>query len=133
VNVMADEAPKQQTILSSNPWQPPPASMMKINWNIVVGQNYGRIGFGVIVRDCCGRVVLARSVTKMMEVDSATTETLVARQGMLLGKEMGAKGIILEGDAKQIVQVVNSCKPCNSRYRHLVEDIQESIAGFCDL
>jgi hypothetical protein len=69
----------------------------------------------------------------MMEVDSATTETLAARQGMLLGKEMGAKGIILEGDAKQIVQVVNSCKPCNSRYWHLVEDIQESMAGFRDL
>jgi hypothetical protein len=49
VNVMADEAPKQQTILSSNPWQSPPASMIKINWNIVVGQNCGRIGFGVIV------------------------------------------------------------------------------------
>jgi hypothetical protein len=40
----------------------------------------------------------------MMVADHlATIETLAAVQGMLLGKVMGAKGIILEGDAKQIV------------------------------
>jgi hypothetical protein len=51
---------------------------------------------------------------------------------MLLGKEMGAKCIILEGDANQIVQAVNFGQPCNSIYGHLIEDIQEGMVDFRD-
>jgi hypothetical protein len=69
-------------------------------------------------------------MTRKMVVDSVTTKTMAAIQGMFLGKERGAKGIILEGDANQIVMVVNSSQPCNSIYGHLIEDIQEGMVDF---
>jgi hypothetical protein len=56
-------------------------------------------------------------------VELATAEAMAALQAMLLGQELGARGIIFEGDASQVVTTVNSPDPCNEGYKHFVEDI----------
>lgn len=112
------------------PWIPPTAPMININWDVAIGKSCSRIGLGVIARDCWGRVLVARSITKALVVDSATIESLATFQGMILGNELGANCIIFEGDAKQIVQAVNSKEPCNSKHGHLVQDIQEGMVEF---
>ena len=63
-------------------------------------------------------------------MDPDTAETLAAIQGMTMGKELGAKGIIFEGDAKHVIQAVNSHAPCNSNYGHFVEDIWDGLMAF---
>lgn len=104
--------------------------MVKINFDAAVGNKSGKIGLGVIARDCWGRLLIARSMTKQLDVDPATAETLAAVQGMLMGNELGANGIIFEGDAKQVIQAANSHAPCNSSYGHFVEDIQDELMAF---
>ena len=69
-------------------------------------------------------------MTKEIDVDPTTVETVAAVQGIIMGKELGAQGIIFEGDAKQLIQAVNSLAPCNSNYGHLVEDIQCELMAF---
>ena len=89
--------------------------MLKINWDAAIGKNCGRIGLGVIARDCWGQVVIAQCITKKIVAGhSVTVETLAGIQGMLL------------------VQVVNSGNPCNTIFEHLVEEIREGMADFSD-
>lgn len=123
-NDRVTEATDQQATLTTIPWQLPPTMMLKINWDAAMGEKCGRIGLGVIARDCWGRVLIARSMTKMLDVHLATAAALAAV------KELGANGLIIEGDAKKVVQAVNSHLPCNSSYRHLMEDIQAGMEAF---
>ena len=55
---MAVVGPRQQTMAVPVVWQPPPTSILKINWDAAVGKKCGRVGVGVIARDCCGRVIV---------------------------------------------------------------------------
>jgi prolyl-tRNA editing enzyme YbaK/EbsC (Cys-tRNA(Pro) deacylase) len=64
-----------------------------------------------------------KRMTRKMVVDLVTAKTMAVIQGMFLGKERVAKGIILEVDANQIVMAVNSGQPCNNIYGHFTEDI----------
>ena len=116
--------------LATIPWQPPPESVVKINFDAAVRNRKGCIGLGIIARDCRGKVIKGRSISMQLDVDPAIAETLAAVQGILMGKELGANGIILEGDAKQVIQVVNSHAPYNSNYEHFVEDIQAEMMAF---
>ena len=56
-------------------------------------------------------------------MELATAEAMAALQAMLLSQELGARGIIFEGDASQVVITVNSPGPCNKGYKCFVEDI----------
>ena len=53
-NSVEEELARQQGEISRNPWQQPLVNMIKINWDIAVVKQIGRIGLGIIVRDCWG-------------------------------------------------------------------------------
>jgi hypothetical protein len=89
-------------------WQPPPTSLYKVNWDVAVDNNNGRIGVGIVVQDFEGVVVAARSATKIFMVAPVVVEALAAFNAMELCNEMGFVDIILEGEALQIVNAVKN-------------------------
>jgi hypothetical protein len=62
--------------------------MFKINWDAAVAKQTGRIGLGLIARDCRGKVIMARNITKSILVDPTTVEAIAALHGVLLGQEI---------------------------------------------
>ena len=63
---------------------------------------------GVIIWDCEGRVVVARSkvLNGMFEVE--TTEAFAVKEGILLARERGLNHVVIELDSLSVVQAINS-------------------------
>jgi hypothetical protein len=109
--------------LRTTSWTPPPSGIFKVNWDASLNLKKGWIGLGVIVRDCNGVCLGARSVTKQMKVDSKTIEVMAALFAMQFSKEVGFLDVIFEGDAAQVVKEINSVRPYVSRVGHFLENI----------
>jgi ribonuclease HI len=105
-------------------WKPPPVNTLKINWDAAVDLKKGIIGLGTIVRDERGEFVEAETNYRKMQVEPVVAETLAALQALNLCTERGYQSVIMEGDALQVINLINSVEPCNSGYGHLVEDIR---------
>jgi hypothetical protein len=104
-------------------WSPPPSGVFKINWDASLSVVKGRLGIGVIVRDCNGVCLGARSVTKQVKVDPKTAEVIAALYAMQFSKEMRFLDAVFEGDAAQVVKEINSAPPYGSRVGHFLENI----------
>jgi ribonuclease HI len=85
----------------------------------------GVIGVGIIVKDWRGSFIAAESKHLLLRVELVVAETLAALQALIFYTKQGYQNALLEGDALQVVNMINSDKPCNSGYGHLVEDIRE--------
>lgn len=80
-------------------WKKPPTGMSKINWDVIVDKNNGRIGLGIIARDCDGFILAAQSTTKNILIEHVMAKALAAAHAIDFSKELGFNDIILEGDA----------------------------------
>jgi ribonuclease HI len=99
--------------------------MLKINWDAAMNTMNGVIGVGIIARDWRGSVIATKSKHLLLRSEPVVVETLVALQALIFCTKQGYQNVLLEGNAMQVVNMINSDKPCNSRYGHLVEDIRE--------
>jgi len=111
-------------------WCPPPSGVFKINWDASLSVEQGRLGIGVIVRDCNGACMGARSVTKQVKVDPKTAEVIAALYAVQFSKEMGFLDAVFEGDAAQVVKDINSAPPYGSRVGHFLENIHSEKRNF---
>jgi hypothetical protein len=50
-------------------WKPPPSGFLKADWDAAVKAQEGQVGVGIIVRDCEGCVLAARSTTFFLAID----------------------------------------------------------------
>lgn len=56
--------------------QPLPLGFVKLNWDASLNEKEGRIGLGLIARDCCGDVLGARCISKILRVDPKLDEAI---------------------------------------------------------
>jgi ribonuclease HI len=98
-----------------------------VNWDAAVSKKNGCVGVGIIARDFLGKVCAARSLTVRQIIEPVVAEAMAGVHAMLLGKDLNRSGVILEGDAQQVVNAVNSLNPCKSSYGQFIEDIKEGI------
>ena len=66
------------------------------------------MGLGVVIRDHLGRLVATKSVTRPGGFEPAVAEALAALMAIQMSCELGLQQVCLEGDAKPIVDAVNS-------------------------
>jgi ribonuclease HI len=104
-------------------WQPPPHGLIKVNWDASINKNKGWMGLGLIARDSNGACLGAKSETKELVADSATTEAMAALSAMYFCMEVGFFEVITEGDAIQVLKAINSYPPFLSKFGHFVESI----------
>jgi ribonuclease HI len=115
-------------------WKPPPENTLKINWDAAVDSKIGIIGLGIIVRDERGDFIEAETKYLRLHIELVVAEIFVALQALNLCTEKGYQRVILDGDALQVLNLINSVKPCNRGYGHLVEDIRAGsrcVGGIC--
>jgi ribonuclease HI len=111
-------------------WQPPSQGLIKVNWDASINKNKGWIGMGMIARDSNGACLGAKNVTKDLLTDSATAEAMAALSAMYFCREVGFFEVILEGDAIQVLQAINSDPPFLSKFGHFIESIHHEKRNF---
>ncbi|XP_059441827.1 uncharacterized protein LOC132174149 [Corylus avellana] len=96
-------------------WQPPPANMVKMNWDAAVNVKEKRVGLGLIARDSTR--------------DPITAESMAALHAVLFSKEMSFGNVLFEGDAMQVIKMIDSKGPCFSSYGQFIEGIKLELRG----
>jgi hypothetical protein len=89
-------------------WKAPPQDSFKINWDAGMDQKRGRVGLGVVIRDHQGRMWASKSRTVRGFMDPKTGETMAALMAVQFCQEMGFHNAHFEGDAKVVVEAINS-------------------------
>jgi len=84
----------------------------------------------MIAKDSNGACLGAKSVTKELITDSATVEAMAALSAMYFCREVGFFDVILEGDAKQVLQTINSNPHFLSKFGHFIESIHHEKRNF---
>jgi hypothetical protein len=106
-------------------WQPPLAGIIKVNWDasLRVKERHIGIGIGIVARDEYGNFLGARAITKMVVTTSKVAEAMAALEAILFCKQAGFFIVLLEGDAKQVVNEVNHGSINMSIGGHFIEGI----------
>ena len=106
-------------------WSAPPPGYYKINVDGAIDESRRMSSVGVIIRDCEGRVVVARSKVLNAMYEAETIEAFAVEEGILLAYERGLNQVVIESDSLSVVQAINT----NSIMEELGSIIQ-GIIGF---
>ncbi|XP_059451224.1 uncharacterized protein LOC132182029 [Corylus avellana] len=130
VNEAVFSAHGVSTSTQSIRWLAPNRDWYKANWDAAFENSTGRMGIGVVVRDDRGRVVVTLSKPRMGSFEPTTGEAYAAFHAMCMCRNLGIQCLYLEGDAKLIVDAINSSTKTCSRYDHIVEDSRSILNTF---
>jgi hypothetical protein len=111
-------------------WKAPPPGWCKANWDASIDKNRGQLGIGVVVRDDKGLVIAAASKVRQGLFEPVMGEAIASYEAARICKELSIPKGWLEGDAKIIVDALNSDERILSRYGHLVEDTRSILQSF---
>ncbi|XP_059431494.1 uncharacterized protein LOC132164997 [Corylus avellana] len=89
-------------------WQPPPDGFIKLNWDASIDAAGEKMGMRIVARDHAGRVLTTVCNTRLHVQDPSSDEALAMRQVVELCVEMGWQQVILERDALEIIQHMQS-------------------------
>lgn len=108
-------------------WTKPDRGWVKVNVDAALDRKDGRMGFGIILRDHEGKVLVAKSIAWVGSLDSLAAEAMAAYFGVIVGHEQGVQHLILEGDAKQKTNAIqDECKN-HSLIGHLIDDVKTGL------
>ncbi|XP_059454954.1 uncharacterized protein LOC132185160 [Corylus avellana] len=111
-------------------WKAPPAGRLKVNWDAALNLTRGRMGMGVVIRDHDGRVRAVKCSLKQGHFDPTAAETMAAIHALKFCMAQGMLNICMEGDAKNVVDALNSREENWSRTGYLVDEARNLLNGF---
>ncbi|KAK7854433.1 hypothetical protein CFP56_032235 [Quercus suber] len=82
--------------------------MYKANFDAALFEHLGFAGLGVVVRDCCGNVLVALSQKVALPQFVEMAEALAAKRVLQLATEMSFLRVMVEGDCKRVVQALQA-------------------------
>jgi ribonuclease HI len=110
-------------------WMAPTLGWLKANWDASIKKDQSWMGFRVVVRDERGSAVVALCKTSLGRLDPQVVEARAVLMAIQVCKEMGFSKVHFEGDAKVVIDAVNSLKPDKSYKGLVVEDIRQELQG----
>ena len=111
-------------------WMAPTHGWYKVNWDVAIDKSQGRVGIGAIIRDEKGQTLAALSKTRLENLEPITGEAFAAFSAVCLCRDLELQHIMMEGDAKQIVDAVNSNTSSWSRFGHIIDDTRRILGEF---
>ena len=114
-------------------WNAPEQGWCKANWDVAVDIESGRMGLSAVIRDTAGNVVAAQCEMQRGYLSPVAAKAKAALVTVQLCRELGVSMVHFEGDAKVVVDAVNSAEADGSWLGHLIEDIKRnliSLAGW---
>ena len=113
-------------------WRPPPTDLFKLNTDSSVEGNPGPVGAGGIIRDHTSGWIKGFS-RKIRITNSLSAELWGLRDGLVLTHQFNIKKIIIELDAKAVLELVHPAKftsLSHHPYGALITDCRSFIQDF---
>ena len=100
--------PPQGVQASRDIWQPPPPSTFKLNFDANLFSALNRSGFGAIIQNEKGEVMVAMAA-KGPEVSSSEEAGLLAcRKSIEFAVDVGFSELVIEGDNSSVMKVISA-------------------------
>ena len=111
-------------------WVPPPANLVKINFDGAVFSKDNFSGVGAVIRDENG-LVLGSCTKRLPQAYSAVeVEALAAATALALAKDLGVTWAILEGDSLVVIKALREKEQLLSPTGLLLEDVRMLSQSF---
>ena len=110
-------------------WKPPPPSVYKLNFDAAIFSNLNYSGFGAIIRNEEGKVMVRMSVKGPFVHNSAKADALACRRAVEFSIEVGFSRLVIEGDNALVMNAISCSAKNNSLLGHIFEDIQNLVCG----
>ena len=114
-------------------WQPPPADLMKINFNGAVFSSGNATGIGVVIRNNLGQVITSCSQRLSQAYSSTDVEALAAAKAVSFAAEIGITKAVLEGDSFTIMNALSSDRHSLALFGLIINDVKFSAENFDQL
>ena len=111
-------------------WLAPTQGWYKANWDVAIDKSCRRMVIDVVVREEKGQVIVTMSKTRLGSIEPTMGEALASFHATSLYRNLGMQQLFLEGDAKLVVDAINSIMSTWSRFGHIVEDTQGILQTF---
>ncbi|XP_042954569.1 uncharacterized protein LOC122290978 [Carya illinoinensis] len=108
-------------------WKKPKFRTLKANWDASVSTKLNREGYGIIIRDEQGNIMVCVCASHKPVVKPVMAEGLALRRAMEVCADLGLGRVVFEGDAQIIVQAVNSDEVISADYGVLVYDARSML------
>ncbi|KAH7572293.1 hypothetical protein JRO89_XS04G0233800 [Xanthoceras sorbifolium] len=106
---------------------------VKINSDVAVDVRGRRLGFGVVIRDCSGKVLVSYTSLLLGLFSSDIGEALAILLGLHLAIDMGLSTVCVESDAASIVKQLSSRVSSCSDIGLILDDILSLVVNFAAL
>nr|XP_023880709.1 uncharacterized protein LOC111993087 [Quercus suber] len=114
-------------------WQPPPADLMKINFDGAVFSSVNAAGIGVVIRNNLGQVIASCSQRLSQAYSSNEVEALAAAKAVSFAVEIGITKAVLEGDSLTIMKALSSDHSSLAPFGLMIDDVKFSAENFDQL
>ncbi|XP_042939525.1 uncharacterized protein LOC122274565 [Carya illinoinensis] len=108
-------------------WKKLEVRTLKANWDASVSTKLNRAGYGIIIRDEQGSIMLCVCASHKPIVKPVMAEGLALRRAMEVCVDLGLGRMVFEGDAQIIVQAVTSDEEISADYGVLVNDARSML------
>ncbi|KAK3194881.1 hypothetical protein Dsin_026191 [Dipteronia sinensis] len=115
-------------------WPHPSPGVFKVNCDASIDVKGGRIGFGLVIRDTSGFVMVASSQVIVGNFNAQVAEASAILRGIQLSKDCGFSPCIFEFDAEVVIRWINSSSHLESVCGAILSDIHflnSEMVGAC--
>ncbi|KAK0591366.1 hypothetical protein LWI29_000629 [Acer saccharum] len=105
-------------------WRPLDHGMLKINCNFRVDKRRKRIGFGIIVRDDGGRVLMCWAQGCEVNYNMDSAKAMAVYKGIIVGRDMGLVNHVVETDSATVIKQIVKGGNSEASYSGILDAIQ---------
>ena len=104
----------------SEVWNPPPEPVYKLNFDAAIFSELRCSGVGAMIRNARGEVMAAMSARGPPVFDSLEAEIMACRKALEFAIDAGFTDLVIEGDNKNVMQIVSASGEDMSRLGHVI-------------
>ncbi|XP_042964588.1 uncharacterized protein LOC122298800 [Carya illinoinensis] len=117
---------------SDRVWLKPPASYYKLNWDAALNSAQGLVGIGAILRDNLERSIGTLQARRELNLNLFSGEAYALMMSVVFCKEIGVSNLVVEGDALQVIWLLNGSSLNCSCGGLIVEDAKRELNNFAN-
>ena len=106
-------------------WEPPQLGWFKLNTNVAMDIQNGKVSYGVVIRNHEVLVMLAGTDFGNYSEDVAITKAEAIRFGILLAKETGLSPLMIESDSLFVIQLIQEKQHTRTELLWIISDVQQ--------
>ena len=111
-------------------WTPPKKEVLKVNTDASFDVDTSSGSTGVVVRDYRGAMLRGQALWYDHVSSARVMEAVAIRDGVRLAVERGYARVIIESDAKEVIQLLDDDELDRSELKPICQEIRETMRAF---